>query len=98
MSGEKVTITADPATGEVSAETGDDTPIGQPSRWVGSVIWIVIILAFAIPMNAAALTLCLEFLSPGAVSDKVESSLVLLLFTTPSAFLSGLLMPSPLRR
>jgi hypothetical protein len=94
-----VALTANPDTGDVSAAPIDTVaPLHQPGRFVTPAIWVIIVLAFAIPMILAALALMLEFVAPGPKSDKVEASMILLLFSTPAAFLSGLVIPSPINR
>lgn len=94
-----VNLSADPQTGEVKAAPADGVaPLHQPGRFVTPAIWIIIVLAFAIPMILAACALMIEFIAPGPKSDKVEASMILLLFSTPAAFLSGLVIPSPINR
>lgn len=99
MSAETVTITADPATGEVAAEPTEPTAaIDRPGRFATPVFWGIIIGSFSVTMVFGALALMIEFISPGPPSQKVEASMVLVLFSTCASFLAGLVIPSPINR
>lgn len=96
---ENVTITANPKTGEVSAEPAETgAALDQPGKYATPLFWGIIIFTFAAVMLLGALSLMIEFLSPGPRSEKVEASMVLVLFSTCAAFLTGLVIPSPINR
>lgn len=102
MSGPQETqtpIVVNARTGDV--EVGTPRPVGlnAPGSFANSALWFIITVAFATVMVGAALTLMAEFLAPGQVQQRaVDASMILLLFSTPSAFLAGLVIPSPLQR
>lgn len=92
-----VPIVVNEATGEV--ETGEPRPaLHNPGKYATPALWFLIVGSFSVIMVAAALSLMLEFLVPGAAPKAVEATVILLLFTNTAAFLSGLVIPSPFNR
>lgn len=94
MSDETTTapVTANLATGAVTADVSD--PIGKPSRRTVSVVWLSIVGANVFVMVVAALSLAVALFFPDRAS-LVKPEALLILFTTPSAFLAGLIARDP---
>ncbi len=76
--------------------TQDQTDIAQqlglkPDRQVTDLVWIVIVISFALILVGAFVTLAIAVFTYG----KLSGDLLLTVFTTAAAFLAGLLAPSP---
>jgi hypothetical protein len=72
----------------------DKTDIARqfiPDRQVTDVVWIVIVISFAIILVGAFIALAIAVFIYG----KLSGDLLLTVFTTAAAFLAGLLAPSP---
>ena len=81
-------------------EVGKRTGLAQPTRLANDIIRILIIFGFVIVLLGAALTLeqgRFQVITPGQGSIYTTNDTILTLFTTASAFLIGLLAPSPLK-
>lgn len=63
----------------------------QPSRQVTDMVWIVIVISFALILVGGFVTLAMAVFTYG----KLSGDLLLTVFTTAAAFLAGLLAPSP---
>ena len=63
----------------------------RPDRQVIDLVWIVIVISFALVLVGAFVTLALAVFTSGNLSG----DLLLTVFTTTAAFLAGLLVPSP---
>lgn len=85
-------VTANLTTGEVTADV--EAPLGKPSRRTVSLVWLLIVGANVSVMVMTATALALALFRPAAPS-LVEPSLLLVLFTTPAAFLAGLVARDP---
>ena len=76
--------------------TQDQTDVAQqlglkPDRQVTDLVWIVIVMSFALILVGAFVTLAIAVFTYG----KLSGDLLLTVFTTAAAFLAGLLAPSP---
>jgi hypothetical protein len=76
--------------------TQDQTDVAQqlglkPDRQVTDLVWIVIVISFALILVGAFVTLAIAVFTYG----KLSGDLLLTVFTTAAAFLAGLLAPSP---
>ncbi len=74
----------------------DRTDIAQqlgfkPDQQVTNMVWIVIVISFALILVGAFVTLAMAVFAYG----KLSGDLLLTVFTTAAAFLAGLLAPSP---
>jgi len=92
MSAENVPVTANLTTGAVTADT--DAPLNKPSRRTVSLVWLLIVGANVFVMVVTAVALAVALFRP-SIPTLVEPSLLLVLFTTPAAFLSGLIARDP---
>lgn len=94
MSGDPSTapVVANLATGEVTADVGD--PLGKPSRRTVSLVWLSIVWANVFVMVVAALALAVALFWQDRAS-LVKPEALLILFTTPAAFLAGLIARDP---
>lgn len=94
MSAEDTTapVTANLRTGEVVAEVA--VPLGKPNRRTVSLVWLVIVGVNALVMVIAAVSLCAG-LFIADTPTLVEPGIALALFTTPAAFLAGLIARDP---
>jgi hypothetical protein len=93
--GQPVAIHANPATGEVTASAeGVALPLGKPSRRTVSAVWLMIVGANVLVMLIAALALAVALFWPDSPSLAKPETL-LILFTTPAAFLAGLVARDP---
>jgi hypothetical protein len=74
--------------------------LGGPSQWVSDWIWFVIVLAFVATMAASVGVLLLgrfNLISPAENAIFTSTETLITLFTTTTAFLAGLLSPSPVK-
>jgi len=74
--------------------------IGGPSQWVSDWIWFVIVLAFVVTMVASVGVILLgrfNLLTPAEGAIFTSTEVLITLFTTTTAFLAGLLAPSPVK-
>ncbi len=78
-------------------EVVEDAGIGNPDQGTTNTIWIIVVAAFVIVFLGAFAALAYLYLSNSPTIDKAVDKL-LLVFTTVSAFLAGLLAPSPVKR
>jgi hypothetical protein len=85
-------VLADRQTGAVYA--AGDLMLGKPSRRTVSIVWLVIVLVNALVMLIAALALAWALFQPQRPA-LVDPSVLLVLFTTPAAFLAGLIARDP---
>jgi hypothetical protein len=85
-------VRASLATGEVYADASP--PIGKPSRRTVSVVWLLIVGANVLVMVIAAVALAVALFTPQRPA-LVDPSVLLVLFTTPAAFLAGLIARDP---
>lgn len=85
-------VTANLSTGEVSADVS--APLNKPSPRTVSLVWLLIVGANVLVMTITAIALAVALFHPAAPS-LVEPSLLLVLFTTPAAFLAGLIARDP---
>lgn len=85
-------VRANLATGEVTADVS--APLNKPSRRTVSLVWLGIVYANIVVMLVAAAALAWALFLPLQPS-LVEPSLLLVLFTTPAAFLCGLIARDP---
>jgi len=76
---------------EVAAQA--DFP--QPSPDVANVIWVAVVFAFIVILIGAAIMLGVGHFVAGVQTGGTPTETVLLLFTTAAAFLTGLLVKSP---
>jgi hypothetical protein len=73
----------------------------KPSQWVSNWIWMLIVVGFVATMVAAVATLLLgrfNAVTPTEGSIFTTTDTVVTLFTTATAFLAGLLSPSPVKK
>ena|SRR5947209_9332311 len=63
----------------------------RPGRQVTDLVWIIIVISFALILVGAFVTLAMAVFTYG----KLSGDLLLTIFTTAAAFLGGLLAPSP---
>jgi len=92
-------IVVNNATGEV--ETGPPrAALHEPGRYVTPILWVLIVGSACLMYLLAGVALIVAFLAPPPAEQKpiVEVAIVLLLFTTPFSFLTGLILPSPFQR
>jgi hypothetical protein len=89
-----VTLTANPQTGDVTASDASGYPLGKPSNRTVSLVWVGIVFANVAVMVIAAIGLVVGQFLPARAS-LVEPALLLTLFTTPAAFLAGLIARDP---
>jgi hypothetical protein len=63
-------------------------------------IWVIVVSAFALVLLVAVCALAVGLLLPlqPAATYATESGTILTIFTTAAGFLSGLLVPSPVKR
>lgn len=94
MSAEDTTapVRANLATGAVTADM--DAPLNKPSRRTVSTVWLLIVGANVLVMVIAAISLCVG-LFIADTPTLVEPGIALALFTTPAAFLAGLVARDP---
>jgi hypothetical protein len=85
-------VTANLRTGEVSADVS--APLGKPSRKTVSLVWLLIVGANVLVMVVAAFALAVALFTPQRPA-LVDPSVLLVLFTTPAAFLAGLIARDP---
>lgn len=85
-------VRADTRTGEVYAEA--IPPLGKPSRRTVSTVWLLIVGANVLVMLIAAGALAVALFTPQRPA-LVDPSVLLVLFTTPAAFLAGLIARDP---
>lgn len=69
-------------------------PLNKPSRTTVSIVWLAIVGANVAVMVISAVALCYG-LFVAAHPTLVEPGIALALFTTPAAFLAGLLARDP---
>ncbi len=67
----------------------------QPSPGVANVIWVAVVFAFIIILIGAAIMLGVGHFVAGVQTGGTPTETILLLFTTAAAFLTGLLVKSP---
>ncbi len=82
-------------------EVAQRTGLGPPSPETNDRIWLVVVSAFAVVLLGAAVTLWIGRFNPitpttGTIYTSTDT--VVTLFTTASAFLIGLLVPSPIKK
>jgi hypothetical protein len=65
----------------------------RPSRQITDMVWMIIVISFALILIGAFVTLALAVFAYG----KLSGDLLLTVFTTAAAFLGGLLVPSPIQ-
>lgn len=63
----------------------------RPDRQVTDLVWIIIVISFALILVGAFVTLAMAVFT----YEKLSGDLLLTIFTTAAAFLAGLLAPSP---
>jgi uncharacterized membrane protein YgcG len=63
----------------------------QPDKQVTNLVWLIIVISFALILVGAFVTLAMAVFTYG----KLSGDLLLTIFTTAAAFLAGLLAPSP---
>lgn len=85
-------VRADPRTNEVYAD--GSVPLGKPSRRTVSIVWLMIVGANVLVMVIAAVALAWALFTPQRPA-LVDPSVLLVLFTTPAAFLAGLIARDP---
>src|SRR5689334_3152991 len=85
-------VRADPRSGEVYA--AGDAPLGKPSRRTVSLVWLSIVWANVLVMVVAAVALAVALFTPQRPA-LVDPSVLLVLFSTPAAFLAGLIARDP---
>lgn len=86
-------VVANRTTGAVTADL-DAAPLGKPSRRTVSLVWLLIVGANVLVMVVAAVALCAGLFVADAPT-LVEPGIALALFTTPAAFLAGLIARDP---
>lgn len=70
--------------------------LGPPSDHTRDYLWLIVVIAFAIVLVGAFLTLAIGvFIN---ASGKVKPELILTMFTSVVGFLAGLFVPSPMTR
>lgn len=80
------------SSGEVVADVS--APLGKPNRKTVSTVWLLIVGANVLVMVIAAIALACALFLPASPS-LVEPSMMLVLFSTPAAFLAGLIARDP---
>ncbi len=75
------------------SEVADRTGLGRPSQGPTNMIWIVIVITFALVLIASAGSILYGVVFLGQTADKVQ--IVLTIFTTVAGFIAGLVSPSP---
>lgn len=78
-------------TGQTRKDANQQLGIPGPGRQVTDLIWMVIIVSFALILVGAFITLALAVFAYG----KLSGDLLLTVFTTAAGFLAGFLAPSP---
>jgi hypothetical protein len=89
-----VTLTANPVTGDVTASDADASPLNKPSRKTVSLVWLLIVGANVLVMVVAAVALAAALFLPDRAS-LAKPELLVILFSTPAAFLAGLIARDP---
>jgi hypothetical protein len=74
----------------------DDAGVGKPDQNTTNTIWVIVVAAFVVVFIGSFAALAYLYLTNAPTIDKAVDKL-LLVFTTVSAFLAGLLAPSPVR-
>jgi CBS domain containing-hemolysin-like protein len=85
-------VVANTVTGEVTADVS--APLGKPSRRTVSLVWLGVVYANIAVMLIAAVSLAIALFFPDTASLAKPETL-LILFTTPAAFLAGLIARDP---
>jgi hypothetical protein len=85
-------VKADRATGDVFADAS--APLGTPSWRTVSVVWLGVVYGNIAVMLIAAVALAVALFTPQRPA-LVDPSVLLVLFTTPAAFLAGLIARDP---
>jgi hypothetical protein len=71
--------------------------VPDPDQDTGNRVWLIIIWAFALVMGGAVIVLGVGFFVPPAPGG-TKADTLLTIFTTVTAFLVGLLAPSPVSK
>jgi hypothetical protein len=75
------------------SEVADRTGLGRPSQGPTDMIWVIIVITFALVLVGAAGSILYGVVFLGQTADKVQ--IVLTIFTTVAGFIAGLISPSP---
>jgi hypothetical protein len=71
--------------------------LGAPSDPVRDRIWITVVTAFVFLIVGSFLALTVSLFLPNEVKNDARVQIILTVFSTASAFLTGLLAPSPIK-